>query len=221
MNTEFFTTTRIAGILLLLNVLLILGAVGLIAAQGRLDGMAAAFRGVGPQTGDASALTTVARFAIPANIALLTGFAFFTLLLHQAGDRGPAFAAMALVIFSAVIATVEGTFHANVTVWAAEEAARTGAAPELYEPLRRWVNGDIQFVYISFFLSAMLLFSWSVLHTGLLSPWIGWAALAWSLLSFPLYFLVFGVPAIIIVFPLLFGVGLLVVGSKTPGRMSS
>ena len=54
MNTEFFTTSRIAGILLLLSLVLILGAAGLIAAQGRLAGMAAAFRGVGPGTGDAS-----------------------------------------------------------------------------------------------------------------------------------------------------------------------
>jgi hypothetical protein len=58
----------------------------------------------------------------------------------------------------------------------------------------------------------MLLFSWSALRTGLIPTWIGWAALAWSLLSFPLYYLVLGAPLIIIVFPLLFGVGLLLVG---------
>lgn len=212
MITNFFTTSRIAGILLLLSLLLILGAVGLIAAQGRLGGMAAAFRGVGPQSGDASGLRTIARFAIPSTIAQLAGFALFTLLLHQAGDRGPAVVALVLVVFSMAFAAVEGSFHASVTVWAAEEAARTGAAPEFYEPLRRWANGDVQLVYMSAFLSAMLLFSWSALRTGLLSPWIGWIALAWSLLSFPLYFLVFGAPLIIIAFPLLFGVGLLLRG---------
>jgi cellulose synthase/poly-beta-1,6-N-acetylglucosamine synthase-like glycosyltransferase len=212
MNTEFFTTTRMAGILLLLYVLVILGAVVLIAVQGRLGGMAAAFRGVGPQTGDASGLRTIARLAIPANIVLLAGFALLAMLLYEAGDRGAAIAALTLLVFSATISAVEGTFQANVTVWAAEEAARTGAAPEFYEPLRRWVNGDIQLVYMSFFLSAMLLFSWAALYTGLFSPWIGWAALAWSLLSFPLYFLVFGAPLVIVVFPLLFGVGLLLVG---------
>lgn len=200
---------RIAGILLLLSLLLLLGGVGLIAAQGRLEGMAAAFRGVGPQTRDASGLRTIARFAIPSTIAQLAGFALFTLLLQQAGDRGPAAAALALVVFWAALAAVEGTFHANVTVWAAEEAARTGTAPEFYEPLRRWANGDVQLVYMSAFLTAMLLFSWSALRTGLLSAWIGWTAFAWSLLAFPLYFLVLGAPVIIIVFPLLFGVGLL------------
>ena len=212
MNTEFFTTSRIAGILLLMSLLLILGAVGLIAAQGRLAGMAAAFRGVGPQTGDASGLRTIARFAIPYTIVQLAGFALFTLLLYQVGDRGPAVVALVLVVFSMAFAAVEGSFHASVTVWAAEEAARTGAAPEFYEPLRRWANGDVQLVYMSTFLFAMLLFSWSALRTGLLAPWIGWAALAWSLLSFPLYFLIFGAPLIVIVTPLLFGIGLLLHG---------
>jgi hypothetical protein len=40
--------------------------------------------------------------------------------------------------------------------------------------------------------------------------WIGWAALVWSLLSLPLYYLVLGAPLIIIVTPLLFGIGLLI-----------
>jgi hypothetical protein len=209
---EFFTTARIAGILLLLSLLLLMGAAGLIAAQGRLGGMAAAFRGVGPHTGDASGLRTIARAAIPYTMAQLAGYALFALLLHQAGDRGLAIVALGLIVFSMALAAVEGTFHASVTVWAAGEAARTGAAPEFYEPLRRWANGDVQLVYMSAFLSAMPLFSVSALRTGLLSPWLGWAALAWSLLSVPLYFLVFGAPAIIVVSPLLFGVGLLLRG---------
>jgi len=212
MNTEFFTTSRIAGILLLLSLVLILGAAGLIAAQGRLAGMAAAFRGVGPGTGDASGLHTMGRAAIPYMMAQLAGYALFALLLHQAGDRGMAVVALTLFVFSATFAAVEGSFHANVTVWAAEEAGRTGAAPAFYEPLRRWANGEVQLVYMSFLLTALLLFSWSALRTGLLAPWIGWAALAWSLLSFPLYFLIFGAPLIVIVTPLLFGIGLLLHG---------
>ena len=212
MNTEFFSTTRIAGILLLLSPLLILVAVGLIAAQGKLGGMAAAFGGVGLEAGDASGLRIISRFAIPAQIAQLAGFALFSALLYQSGDRGLGLAGLALAVLSAAAAAVESTFQASVTVWAAEQAARTGDAPEFYEPLRRWANGDVQLVWMSAFLSAMLIFSLSALSTGVLSPWIAWAALAWSLLSFPLYFLVFGAPLIIIAFPLLFGMGLLLRG---------
>jgi hypothetical protein len=209
MTTDFFTTPRLAGILLLLSLLIILGAAGFVAAQGRLGGMEAAFRGVSPGTGDASGLRSIARAAIPYTMAQLAGFALFTLLLQQAGDRRQAVIALTLFVFSALFGAIEGSFHASVTVWAAEEAARTGTAPAFYEPLRRWANGEVQLVYMSFLLVALLLFSWSALRASLLPAWIGWAALAWSLLSFPLYFLVTGAPLVIILTPLLFGVGLL------------
>lgn len=209
MDAEFFTTPRVAGLLLLLSLVLILGAAGFIAKQGRLGGMAAAFRGVGSETGDASGLRTIGRAAIPFMLAQLAGYALFTTLLYQAGDRGLAVVALTLFVFSATFGTVEGSFHASVTVWATEEAAGTGSAPAFYEPLRRWANGEVQLIYMSFLLTALLLFSWSALSTSVLPGWIGWAALIWSLLSFPLYFLIFGAPLIVIVTPLLFGIGLL------------
>jgi hypothetical protein len=212
MITNFFTTDRIAGFLLLLSGLLLLVGFGLIAAQGRMAGMAAAFRGVGPPIRDASGLRTIAGFAIPSLMAQLAGFTLFALLLHQAGDRGLALVALVLLVFSTVFAAIEGSFQASVTVWAAEEAVRTGSAPEFYEPLRHWANGSVQIVYMSFLLTALLLFSWSAVRTGLLASWIGWAALTLSLLSFPLYFFVLGAPLIAFVTPLLFGIGLLLRG---------
>jgi hypothetical protein len=207
MKTEFFTTPRIAGILLLVGLLILLGGAGQIAAQGHLEGMAAAFRGVGPGTGDASGLRIIMRFAAPYLMAQLAGFALLTLLLLKAGDRGAAVVALTLLVFSAALSAVEGSFHASVTVWAAG-AARAGSVPEFYEPLRRWINSDVQLVYMSFQLTALLLFSWSALRAGLLPSWIGWAALAWSLLSFWLYFSVTGAPAVYLVTPLLIGIGL-------------
>lgn len=205
MNTNFFTTSRITGILLLLSILLLLVGLGLIVAQGKLAGMGAAFRGVGPPIRDASGTRIMAGFALPSLMALLAGFTLFAMLLHQAGDRGLALVAMVLLVFGAALAAIETSFHASVTVWAAPYRS----TPEFYEPLRRWVNGSLQIAYMSFLLTSMLLFSWSVLGTGLLPSWIGWAALALSLLSFWHYFLVLGAPAVIFVTPLVFGVGLL------------
>ena len=74
------------------------------------------------------------------------------------------------------------------------------------------MNNEVQITYVSFFLTSMLLFSWSALRTGLLPVWIGWAALALSLLSFWHYFFVLGAPAVIFVTPLVFGIGLLLRG---------
>jgi hypothetical protein len=106
-----------------------------------------------------------------------------------------------------MISAIESSFHGSVTVWAAGQA-RIGTAPEFYEPLRRWLNYDVQRIYISFLLTALLLFSVSALRAKLLPAWIGWAALGWSLLAFLLYFSVTGAPAVYLPTPLLFGFGL-------------
>jgi hypothetical protein len=206
MITKFFTTPRIAGILLLLSLLLPLVGLGVIVLQGKLAGMGAAFRGVGPPIRDASGTRIGAGFALPALIALLAGFTLVAMLSHQAGDRGFALVAMTFLVFGAVLAAIETSFHASVTVWA---VLYWRSVPELYDQLRRWVNGSLQITYMSFLLTSMLLFSWSALRTRLLPAWIGWAALALSLLSFWHYFLVLDAPAVVFVTPLLIGVGLL------------
>ncbi len=212
MNMTFFTTPRIAGLLLLLSLLIILGAAGWIAVQGRLGGMAAAFAGVTPETGDASGLRTIARAALPYLMAQLAGYALLTLLLHEAGDPGLAIVALTLFVFAASFGAFEGSFHAAVTVWAAEEAARMGNAPAFFEPLRRWVNGEMQFVAMTCQMTALVFFSWAALRIGLIPSWMGWAALGWSLFSFLLYFGVLGAPLIVIVTPALLGIGLLLSG---------
>ncbi|HUM67497.1 MAG TPA: hypothetical protein PLK31_01455, partial [Chloroflexota bacterium] len=166
--TNYFSTARIAGILLLLGLLILLYGVGSIAAQGRLEGMAAGYRGVSFSTRDASGLRTIARFAVPYLMAQLAGFA-----LLKAGDKGTAVVALVLFVFGTVLAVIEVSFHASVTVWAVR-VARAGAAPEFYEPLRHWINYGLQRIYISFLLTALLLFSWLGLHAKLLPSWLGW-----------------------------------------------
>ncbi len=208
-DSVIFSTNRMAGLLMLLSIVIMIAAVILIAAQGRLGGMAAAFGGIGSSNGDASGLRTIARFAAPYTMAQVAGFALFTLLLYQAGDRGLAVIALILLLYWSVLGAIESSFHASMTVWAAEEVARTGVTPPFFEQLRRWLNSELQPIYMSFGLLAMLLFSWSALRTGLLPNWIGWTALAWSLISFPLYYLVLGAPLVILIPPLLFGAGLL------------
>lgn len=84
MIANFFTVSRIAGILLLLSLLLLLIGLGFVATQGKLEGMAVAFRGVGPPFRDASGLRIMAGFALPAFMALLAGFTLLTMLAYDA-----------------------------------------------------------------------------------------------------------------------------------------
>lgn len=212
MNSELFTTTRIAGILLLLGIAIMLGAAALIASQGRLGGMVAGFGGLGPETGDASGLRTIGRAALPFTMAELAGFTLLTVALFKAGDEGLAAIALVFLVFWFALGAVEGSFHASVTVWAAEQTAQTGVVPAFFEPLRRWLNSELQWLNMSFGLLAMLLFSLSVVRQELLPAWTGWTALGLSLLSFPLYYLVLGAPLVILLVPLVLGVGMLLYG---------
>jgi hypothetical protein len=210
MTLDFFTTERMAGLLMLLSIAIMLGAAALIAAQGRLGGMSAAFNGVSAASGDASGLRTIARFAVPYTMAQLAGFTLLTLVLTRAGDPGLAVVGLVLLVFWSVLSAIEGGFQASVTTWAAGVAADTGRVPEFYEPLRRWINSELQPLNMAFGLTAMALFSWAALRAGVVPAWSGWVALVWSLLSFPAYYLLLGAPMIIIVTPLILGIGLLV-----------
>ena len=217
MISNFFNTSRIAGILLLLSVLLLLVGLGFVVAQDKLAGMAVAFRGVGPPFRDASGLRIMTGFALPSFMALLAGFALFAMLLYQAGNRGLALIALVLLICSVAVAAISSSFHASVTVWA---AANAGSAPEFYEPLRRWMNNEVQITYVSIFLVAMFIFSISVLRVGIISSRLGSIALAWSIFAFPFY-LGRGLPVIIFVSPMLFGIGLLLRGGREMHTMQA
>lgn len=100
--------------------------------------------------------------------------------LTEAGDRAISLVALDLLVVTVVFAAIEGTFQSEVTAWAVEEWARTGHVPEFYEPLRQWVNGPIQMVYMTFGLSSMAGYGWAILRTGVLARWVGWATIGWS-----------------------------------------
>ena len=71
MNADFFTTSRLAGLLMLTSIAIIIGAVALLAAQGRLNGLSAAFNGVYARGKDVSGLRTIVRFSAAFTMALL------------------------------------------------------------------------------------------------------------------------------------------------------
>jgi hypothetical protein len=74
-----------------------------------------------------------------------------------------------------ILAMIEGTFQASVTVWAGN--ARTGADPELFEPLRLWMNMWVQRFYVPMGLVAAAAYGWAILETRLLPQWVGWGSI--------------------------------------------
>ena len=96
----------------------------------------------------------------------------------------------------------------SVETWAAQEAARTGTIPAVYEPVSAWVSDAFTVGYIAH-LGATVGFGLSLLRTGVLAPWVGWSAIGWSILWLGLYPLGVGAPGILLIMPAVIGVALL------------
>jgi hypothetical protein len=89
--------------------------------------------------------------------------------------------AFTAVLIATILGLLHATFHMTVATWAAQEAARTGSLPEVYEPLRIWIGGAFRIAYLLHLL-AMAGFGWAILRTNLLGSWIGQVIIGWSLL---------------------------------------
>jgi hypothetical protein len=150
----------------------------------------------------------MAKAGLPFALLQVVGFGILAAQLQGAGEASVATVSIGLLIVALIVSSIEGTFQGSVTVWAGRQWARTGSVPEMYEALRTWINGSIQPVYIFTYLSAMAGFSLGILRAGILAPWVGWLSLGWSIFWLVGYMMV-GIPAVIIAFPLIYGIGLL------------
>ena len=209
MSKSSWTSGRIAGTLLVLSTAIIAAEFIVVLAQGKIEGVPAAWRGVEGIREKASVFRTVAVSWAPEVLLLFLGFGMLTVHLSEAGDRAVPFLAFNLFIVYLVLAGIEDTFHSEVTAWAGEEWARTGAVPELFEPLREWINGAVQVRYMTFVNASMALYGWGFLRTNALPRWIGWATLFWSL-GWLILTVVTTLPATFLILPLIIGVALIV-----------
>lgn len=212
---EFWAPGRIAGALILSSVVVIGAGMLALQVQGTLGGLASGFRGVEGIGQAASAHRTLEPFARVGMVLFLLGFGVFTLHLSEAGGRNLAVLAFSLMLAAVTLTVLEGTFHARVTAWAGERWAQTGTVPELFEPLRVWVNHSIQLAYLTFGFLAMALYGWAILSTGVLPAWVGWATVAWNVALLVLLTLsLLGIPLLLFVMPVLIGL-MLVLGPAT------
>lgn len=207
--TPALSTPRVAGAALILSIVAILIGLGIAGAQGRVHGMAAGFRGV-EGIGEAASVLGLLNIAAFVMIVLqLVGFTLLAVMLADAGERAVAAVALVLFVFAAATAVIEGSLQGTVTPWAGRYWERTGQVPELFEALRHWVQYGVQPVYMTAYFMAMAGFGWATVRTAVLPESVGWAALAWTALAIVLYYGLLGAPAVIVVYPLLFGGALL------------
>ena len=206
-----WTTGRISGTLLVLSSVLVAAELTVVLAQGKIEGIEAAWEGVEGIGEAATVFRDIEALRTPQVVLLFLGFGMLTVHLSEAGDRTLSFLAFNLFIVFLVLAAIEDTFHSEVTAWAGEEWARTGAVPEFFDPLREWVNGPVQLRYVTFVNASMAFYGWAFLRTKVLPRWIGLGTLTWSLGWLVVALVIqLTLPATYILLPLLLGVALIV-----------
>lgn len=208
MNAVFWTDKRVAGILLVAGLLIGLLAIIIMIARGALPGFGAVGGALELMAPYADTFRLLNGMYAVAWIALLLAFALLARLLARAGDEQLALLVFTLALVTGVTGVLHGAFHVGLTTWAAEEAGRTGSIPEIYHPLRAWADGAFRLGYAGSFIATALI-GWGLLRTGLLAPWVGWAAIAWSVLWLVGALASVGAPAIPFIMPAVVSVALL------------
>lgn len=145
-------------------------------------------------------------------VLLMLGLTTFTTSLEGSGERILSRIGMIGMLISAILWVIFSAFRATVTINAAQEMAATGSIPSYYEPTAQWGFG-LFYAYAVIGFLALAAYAVSVLQTGLLSGWVGWVALVFSLAMLALH-LITGdtLPAFHYLPPLLIGIMLMIRG---------
>ncbi|HZD58094.1 MAG TPA: hypothetical protein VE136_15295 [Anaerolineales bacterium] len=182
MNREFWTNRRVAGGLLVTSLLILLLALIIMIASGAIRGFPAMVQGSLAQAAPyVKTFRLLILLFLLAWIVQLLGFGLFTRLLLRAGGEQLGILAFTLILVATILVIVDSAFRMNVELWAAQEAARTGSLPAVYEPLRTWTSSLFGVAERAHFL-AVAGIGLGIIRTGLLARWIGWLAIGWSLL---------------------------------------
>ncbi len=200
---------RMAGLLLITGFLLPLLALFIMVGSGGFQAYSAGLQG---SIVEMAAVANVFRltnllYAVSWIVSLI-GFGLLTNLLLKTSDTPETIPAMIAILVASILGFLHGTFHMSVETWAAEEAARTGSIPAIYDALETWVSSFFRVGYVVHLLGTAV-FGWSILRTKLLPSWIGRIVAGWSLLWLLGYIVGIGAPGILFFMPALIGIGLL------------
>lgn len=209
MNRALWTDRSVAGGLLVGSLLILLLAAIRMIAGGAIPGFAAMVQGSLAQAAPYTATFRLLIFLfVIAWLMQLLGLSLLTRLLLRAGSEQLAILAFTLTLVATILAVLYVTFRLSVDLWIAQEAATTAVTPALYAPLRAWISDSFKVATRAYHL-AVAGFGFAIVRTRLLAPWVGWAAMAWSLFWLLGGLFGIGAPAIPLIMPAVIGVTLL------------
>ncbi|MGD2047849.1 MAG: hypothetical protein PVH03_00040 [Chloroflexota bacterium] len=201
---------RIAGILLISSFLILLLALIILIASGALPAFSAGLQGsIAEKAPYAATFRRLNLLWTVGWIIQLLGFGLLARLLLRSGEEQLGVLAFIAILVSTILGLLHGTFHMSVETWAAQEAARTGSIPDVYEPLEVWIGSSFRIAYV-LHLVALAGFGWGILRARLVAPRVGWVAIGWSIIWLVGYLVGAGAPGILFIMPAVIGVALLV-----------
>ena len=110
----------------------------------------------------------------------VVGFAAFTSVLRDAGDRLLSELGMVAYLFGAVFWIISLVFRVTLEVWAAREMAQSGVLPIGFEAWQQWAAMLFAIYMVIGYLSVAA-YGGALLGTGLLARWLGWTAVIFGL----------------------------------------
>ncbi|MFN8482262.1 MAG: hypothetical protein U0768_04260 [Anaerolineae bacterium] len=118
-------------------------------------------------------------------VLVLAGLTMLTMLLEGANERILSRLGLVGFLLAAVLWVIFSVFRGVITIRAAQEMAATatasaGVVPPYYEPLAQWCY-SLFYVYAVVGFLALAMYGGSLLQTGLLPGWAGWATLVFSI----------------------------------------
>jgi hypothetical protein len=212
---DFFSEHRLTGVLLILSGIsfAIGGTLPVVGERGNAGIFTLPVREhLLAVAGNAAAWRWANVFMGAAAVLLLVGLTMLTTILEGGGERMLSRLGLVGWLVAAVLWVIFSAFRAVVTISAAQETTATGTVPPYYEPLGQWA-GALFYIYAVVGFLALTAYGGSLLQSGLVAGWAGWATIAFSL-GLLVLFLVMGdtLPGFHYFPPLLIGILLLVRG---------
>jgi hypothetical protein len=153
-------------------------------------------------------------FGIAGIVGTSLGLVMLEALLRAVGDRVLARLGVTAFLFGAVLTIAARAREVSVTLWAAQQTAMGAPIPALLAPTGDWANA-MTAIYTALAFASIAGFGASILMTGLIARWIGWAAVGWGI-GWGLVFVIewvttggFDFPVLHHVIPFVIGVALL------------
>jgi hypothetical protein len=183
-KSTFWTERRFTGLILIMGCLLYIAAVGFMPrdAQGKLLVLLPDRASLLLVAAQPSLTELSFSLFIGGSIVTPLGFALLTRLLSDAGDR--AFSQLALIaaLFGAVLWVTYLALSLGISLFAAQETARTGVVPGYYE-LFGATTQPLFVIYTLLTFAAVLAYGGAVLNTRVLPHWVGSVTIVYTLLN--------------------------------------